>query len=139
MKFFLSSRYSRREELLGYAQILKNTGHEVTARWLYGEHEAKDDNPDEQEAVDWSLEDLNDINQCDIYLIFNDAEGSMRGGLFVEYGYALGTGKTAYLIGVRTNIFTYVVPHHLTFAHFYEYMLRNPDKFTNNQTAMELI
>lgn len=137
MKFFLSGRYSRREELLGYSKILKNTGHDVTARWITGEHEAKDVNPTEQEMKDWALDDMNDINQSDTFLLFTD-EHARRGGHYVEFGYALGTGKEAYLIGQTTNVFSALVPQFSTFNAFLNYLLRNPSLFEIDQITMEL-
>jgi hypothetical protein len=137
MKFFLSARYSRREELLGYSTILKNTGHEVSARWLTGEHEAKDETATNEEMRDWALDDMNDINQADTFLLFTD-ELARRGGHYVEYGYALGIGKEAYLIGQPTNVFSALVPRFDTFNAFLDYLLRNPELFECDQTTMEL-
>lgn len=137
MKFFLSSRYSRREELFGYSQILKNVGHEVTARWLTGEHEAKDANPTEKEMKDWALDDMNDINQSDAFLLFTD-EYARRGGHYVEFGYTLGKGMEVYLIGQTTNVFTALVPCFDTFSAFLDYLLRNPELFEIDQVTMEL-
>ena len=37
MKVYLAARYSRRDELNGYADELRAAGHRVDARWLRGE------------------------------------------------------------------------------------------------------
>lgn len=42
MRIYLAARYSRRLELCGYRDLLAALGHEVTSRWLNGEHQISD-------------------------------------------------------------------------------------------------
>lgn len=124
--FYLAARYSRREELLGYAEQLRELGHEVTSRWLEGQHQA-----DELEiaaaghvhevpevARRFAEEDVEDVTFADVVIAFSEPPRSSasRGGRHVEFGMALGWVLAGYrsldgrarrvvVIGQRENVF----------------------------------
>lgn len=111
MKYYLAARYSRRQELLGYADRLRSKGHEVTNRWLSGANETLDKmqvtyaQPDMMRK--WAREDLDDIYAADVLVYFTDNEPGGRGGAAVEFGYALNHPfMTTTVVGKFTNIFT---------------------------------
>lgn len=125
MKIYLAGRYGRREELLGYAAKLgAEFGHEVTSRWLRGEHEASDGNPTPEQAEQWAEDDLADIARADMLVAFAEEPNSQhgRGGRHVEFGYALALGLVVVVVGQRENVFHNLgnVWHFDTFERFCE-------------------
>jgi len=108
MKYYLAARYSRREELLRYAWQLEALGHEVTSRWIRGEHEMPEvgdaDTTDEafnkvtdekraEIGKQFALEDLDDLMNAECLIAFTEQPGQTkgrgRGGRHVELGFAL--------------------------------------------------
>ncbi len=109
MKIYLAARYSRREELVGYAEELRAAGHIITSRWLRGRHEHKGPEalmPLEHREL-WALENNEDILSSDCVVSFTEPEDSPygRGGRHVEFGLALATGRRLVVVGHRENIF----------------------------------
>ena len=117
LSVYLASRYSRRDELLGYAKDLEMLGCDVTSRWVYGEHDVKEDDLDEGDPKDNALrarfaqEDINDLMAARLVICFTERprHGSTRGGRHVEFGIALATKKMCWVVGHRENIF-YCMP-----------------------------
>lgn len=116
MKIYLAARYSRREELNRYADDLRSAGHEVTSRWLNGDHQISDEalnddhgdqgfNHDERQR--FALEDWDDLMAASLVISFTEAprSSSSRGGRHVEFGAALADGKQCVVIGPRENVF----------------------------------
>lgn len=115
MKVYLASRYSRREELLGYAAELAEHGIEVTARWIQGLHEVPPEGMevDSPEHHQWCAEDdIADVEAADLLVAFTEPEGSIagrgRGGRHVELGYAIAKGKHVIVCGHRENVFCHL-------------------------------
>ena len=108
MRIYIASRYGRRAEMVEAARQLEALGHEVTSRWIDGEHEAVDATASDEERRGWALEDVADIDRCQVLLAFTEepgAAGGGRGGRHIETGYALGCGKLVYLVGPSENVF----------------------------------
>ena len=116
MLIYLAARYSRLEELNGYAKDLRGIGHEVKARWLKGSHQLHK-NADLVEAATQSVpiegrpfavDDYEDVCKADALIAFSEAPrqvGASRGGRHVEFGVALALGKRVIVVGPRENIF----------------------------------
>lgn len=102
-KFYLAGSYARREELAGYARELQYHGHEVTAKWLDGDYD------DLVYAFQGAEDDLCDIRDCEVFVLFTDNYMAATGGKDFEAGFAYAHGKRHVLIGERRNVF-----HHLT-------------------------
>lgn len=109
---YLAARYSRREEMLGYAGQLEAFGYTVTARWITGIHEkpgAPNDGPSytDAERAHFASEDLADLRAADILIAFTEPAhaGPARGGRHVELGYALASGHRVIVVGHRENVF----------------------------------
>ena len=113
---YLAARYSRREELDGYRDQLERIGHQVTSRWLNGNHPISDaglaDEHGDQgfgvaERSRFALEDLEDLTAADTIIAFTEAprSTSSRGGRHVELGIAIGQGKRVIVVGHRENVF----------------------------------
>ena len=112
MKIYLAGRYGRRLELLQYATDLMAMGHEVTSRWLAGEHEMIDEQPDHESAQRFALEDLADLREANCLIAFTEEPGPVpgraRGGRHVELGYAICAGKHVCIVGHLENTFCHL-------------------------------
>ena len=115
LKVYLAARYDRREEMCRYAEILRELGHQVPARWLLGTHQI-DPNPEKVdedaenvpiEAAPFAQDDYEDIRDCDCLVFFSEPATtySKRGGRHVEFGLALAWGKRVCVIGPAENVF----------------------------------
>jgi nucleoside 2-deoxyribosyltransferase len=103
MKIYLAAKYSRREEMQRYANQLAARGHQVTSRWIHGDHEG---DGYMARAARFAQEDLDDLAEADCLIQFvESARAETRGGNHVEFGYALATGKLLVVVGVRGNVF----------------------------------
>lgn len=114
MKFYLAARYSRREELAGYAEQLRALGHEVTSRWLEGNHQISDAGLESEEAIyiaarrRFAREDIDDLLAADVCVSFTETprSGHSRGGRHVEFGVAIADPRLdCVVIGPRENVF----------------------------------
>lgn len=139
LKIYLAARYSRREELCGYRDLLDREGMFVTSRWLDGDHQISDtgapigdngtaliegdDGSTSARAValraKFAAEDLADVMGCDLLIAFTEPPRSnaSRGGRHVELGLALGRKKVVFVVGPRENIFCWL-PEVEQFADF---------------------
>ena len=102
--FYLASRYGRLDELVQYRDHLRRLGHEVTSRWLNGEHRISED--DTSRWYEFAEDDLDDIDAADVLIHFSQkARTPSRGGRFVEVGYALALGMRVINVGPIENVF----------------------------------
>ena len=114
MKYYLASRYGRRLEMCAYRAQLRANGHEVTRRWLNGDHQIADVVPSEadkeREANRFASEDMQDVARADCVISFTEPPRSphSRGCRHVEFGIALALDKSCVVIGPKENVF-----HHL--------------------------
>lgn len=115
MRVYLAARYSRKDELLGYATELAELGIEVTSRWIQGLHEIPPEGieVDSHEHYQWCAEDdLADLDAADVLVAFTEPEGLIagrgRGGRHVELGYAIAKGKPVLICGHRENVFCHL-------------------------------
>jgi hypothetical protein len=111
LKVYLAARYSRREELCGYADELRVVGFEVTSRWLAGNHQISDAGLSEQaqaeERTRFATEDWEDLMAADVTISFTEPPRgtNSRGGRHVEFGAALAVGQQCFVVGHRENVF----------------------------------
>lgn len=121
MKFYLAARYSRFQEMQTYRDHLLISGHEVTSRWIEGNHQIDDAGlslqAKEEERVRFALEDLSDLISADCIIAFTEEPRSSnsRGGRHVEFGIAVASQKKLIVVGFRENVF-YCLPD----VEFYE-------------------
>ena len=110
MKVYLAGRFGDRETLRELRGVLARVGVTVTSRWLDSGHQS--DDPTDAERSQYAREDLYDIDDADVLVLWNPAHHhrSGRGGRHVELGYALAKRKRVILIGQRENVFHYL-PH----------------------------
>ena len=104
------------------AAILRAKGIQVTSSWL-NEHWDAGTTMDQippKELSEFAAQDLADIVSADTLILFSmdPMIPGVRGGRHVEFGYALGRGKRIIVVGVKENIFHYLlrVKHCTTIA-----------------------
>lgn len=100
MRIYLASKFSRRTELMRYAEQLRVQGHTITSRWLTPYEYAN-------RRRGWAflaMADLLDLERADMAVFFT-TEARTRGGLHVEFGYALAQKKEVLVVGPRPTIF----------------------------------
>lgn len=117
-KVYLAARYSRREELQGYAAQLRELKlAEVPARWLNEDHDW--DGVDLVRAQQLAHDDIEDLGRCHAVVVFTEEAGSYRrGGSLVELGMAMASGKHVVIVGPAPNVFATLAetPRFLTWA-----------------------
>lgn len=111
MTIYLAARYSHRERMLRVADVLTTLGHEVTSRWIRGDHQITDGGlSDESQRVmrtRFATEDIEDLRRAECCISFTEEPRSTltRGGRHVEFGAAIALGKRCIVVGPRENVF----------------------------------
>ena len=112
MKLYLAGQYRQKDELAAVAEQLRAAGHTIIARWLDEPHAPTTtlDQVDEDQLCEYAIQDLEDIEACEIFVFFSVAPDvpTVRGGRHVEFGFALGSNKHVIVVGEKENIFHYL-------------------------------
>lgn len=101
---YLAASWRMKLVMQEYRDQLEGVGMRVTSRWI--------DSPDHEEGhvpgtlsnMHRGVQDIQDIDAADTLIAFTSIP-STTGGMHVEFGYALGKGKTVIVVGPYTNIF----------------------------------
>jgi hypothetical protein len=131
VKIYLAARFSRRDELQGYAAQLTRMGHEVTSRWLWVDHQLTDADQQDREVAYlrghvFALDDLADVRRADIVVSFTESPRTgTRGGRHVEFGIGLERELGLVIIGPREHVFHYLpwVIQYDSWEAYYNYLL----------------
>ncbi len=113
-RIYLAARYSQRDEMLGVADTLRSLGHEITSRWIEGDHQIDDHGlsaeAKAEERTRFAQEDWEDLWAANWVISFTEAPRSSnsRGGRHVEFGAAMAWGKRCIVVGPRENVFHYL-------------------------------
>ena len=108
MRLYLAAAYSRAEEMRAMAELFRQDGHEITARWIEGKHDTPPEGiePNSREHDAWAAQDdLDDINRSDCIVSFTGGGNRSRGGRHVEFGYGLAVGIRLVIVGEREPVF----------------------------------
>jgi hypothetical protein len=92
----------------GYAKELEHFGHQVTSRWIRGEHEIHEGCDSAEFNRKFAAEDYVDLRIAHTMIAFTEepsVKSRGRGGRHVELGLALAWGKRILLVGPRENVF----------------------------------
>jgi hypothetical protein len=121
MKIYLAARYGRFPEMQDYAADLRALGHDVTSRWILGDHDLRSHGQSDADEwiVRWAQEDWQDLTAAEAVISFTESPlanmpGRSRGGRHVEFGAAVAMGKRCIVVGWRENVF-----HHLPEVTFF--------------------
>lgn len=107
-KLYLAASYDRYFEINKYRYVLEDLGYEVTSSWLtrpfrpYGSEDLTEDELEQTADVD-----ISDLDDAGILVLFTESPDTGRGGKYVELGYAISRWMWIFLVGPRTNVFTY--------------------------------
>jgi nucleoside 2-deoxyribosyltransferase len=119
LKVYLAGMFFTKELRKAQAQELRDSGIEVTSRWIdetVPHTVTMKDIPDKYHE-ETAQADLEDIDNADILIAFVPTDSELtqvsvataaRGGRHVEMGYALGSNKPIFVVGPKENVF-----HHL--------------------------
>lgn len=95
MKFYIAARFAHKEEVRRLHKIVRARGHEIVCDWtMYLPIKPYGENPDKAER--YSLEDLEGVRGCEVFVLIDDKEGT---GMHSELGAAIILGKIVYVIG----------------------------------------
>lgn len=118
MKLYIAACFEERYRLRPYAKKIKQMGHKVLADWLSDRVDSLDMEDVETNAIKDATRDLDNVIKCDI-LILDTIVNNTRGGKYVEEGgllmwnrlvergYLDHISKDFWIVGPRTNVFTY--------------------------------
>ena len=109
MRIYLAARYRRLDEMRRYANDLLTRGHQVTSRWLQGDHQAPGALNDPSWA-DIAQEDVDDVLAADAVVSFAEPDRGGGGGRHVEFGIGLASGKRLLVVGQAEHLFHTVQP-----------------------------
>jgi nucleoside 2-deoxyribosyltransferase len=125
-KVYIASKYSRKNEMRhDIAPAIRHAGIEVTSRWhdieetgsswekAQKEYDVRGEGHIDREhglLKYYATIDLEDVDAADAIVLFSEDPTipHLRGGRHVEFGYAMGKGKTCYVVGMRENIFHFI-------------------------------
>lgn len=131
MNIYLSSRYSRMNELRGYAEEIRKINPElvVNSRWLKGDHvlEVGSSLTVDEQNCRFAEEDVEDVTNADMLVMFScDPKTPGRGGRHVEFGIAVALGIPIAVVGPKENVFHDLpeVEQFDSFKEFEQYILR---------------
>ena len=129
MKFYISARYSRRQDAEDLGHLILENGHNVTSRWVWREQPDNYEVMEHEEVAQLALEDIDDVIKADALIALSEPSDNPygRGGRHVEYGYALACGMVIIVIGPLENIFHYMneVSNFETVDEFIDYLKEN--------------
>ena len=110
---YLASSYDRIKELNEYKRDLSDIGFIITSRWLQRHYkldiniQIEETGLNNDEAIHFAAEDLEDIYRSDIIILFSSICKTQysKGGHNVELGIGLALNKHIYIVGPIENIF----------------------------------
>jgi hypothetical protein len=112
-KVYIAAAYSNKDQACRVRAIIGAIGYACTSTWLDSIHGdavslLNSGKATLEQVQAWARQDLADIDAADILLLLTQDPTTpmVRGGRMTELGYAMGKGKTIWIIGPRENIFT---------------------------------
>lgn len=127
MRFYLASRWGRKNEMAQLSQYLRIWNQEVVSHWTdEPKMDQKEDgnytenwHPDGDVASTIARNDLRAITTATHLVLFTDrSRAGITGGRHVEFGFALAHPfVTTIVVGPRTNPFHYLADHYFEDVH----------------------
>lgn len=121
MNVYLAARFAARPQMREYAAQLTALGFRVTAHWIWVEGDPTESVVAPAERTAAALQDVGDLMASHMVIAFDGDPAdpnTERGGRHVEFGMAVGFGKTLVYVGERRHVFHYLpsVLHYPTWA-----------------------
>lgn len=108
-KVYMAAPFAKAPLMQKYAAELEATGkYKVVSRWHTGAHDGEAfKGGDRAGMYKEASEDLDDLDSADILIAFTQAPNTKfsSGGRHVEFGYALASCRTTYVVGPVENVF----------------------------------
>lgn len=108
MRVYLAGRFSAQQALREWREELEKRGHRVVSRWLDAGQRPPAGRRRIRFMAEWAEKDLIDLESADAIILRTSGGTGRQGGLYVEFGYAIATDKMLFMVGPRTNAFTYL-------------------------------
>lgn len=111
MKVYLAAPWVERESLPAIARVFEGAGHTITERWW--EHDDVPGYPnntteaDDKELANQAIKDFQGVLTADVMVLINSAKSE---GKAVETGIAIAAGMPVIVVGVKSNIFHWMLP-----------------------------
>ena len=109
---YLAAPFQRKAEIAEVARELRGMKYSVVSTW---HDRAEPANYTFLDARQWAVEELFEIEQAYLLVVFTGGTGPMTGGKDVELGYAMGKGIRTCRVGPRVNIF-HSLDHYMMFT-----------------------
>lgn len=87
MRWYLASRTKYTKQMQEIAKVLIANGQEISSTWIYIEEQLKPFLENLQRVQDISIENVKQLLNTDVFVLFNDLEGV---DIFIELGVVLG-------------------------------------------------
>ena len=108
MKVYLSARYRRRLEMRGIRDELEKRGCQVVSQWIDETYGSFKDVSSEYEKLLIAKQDKQDMQACDLFILFSDEGKTTHGMRFFEHGYVSALGKAVWIVGKEENYFQWL-------------------------------
>ncbi len=116
---YLGGAFEAKNRLMGLRDVLETIpGVKVIGTWLnetpddpVGLKESEADGPVVEQATAYAIRDLDEIYGADL-LILDTIQTNDRGGKDTEFGCALASGLTSWVVGPRRNVFQRLADKH---------------------------
>lgn len=120
MHLYIASFFDTRARLKPVVATLTSLGYTLMSRWLDEASGATYTTSTPEYLADCAWRDLLDIGVSDIVVI-DTIDATPRAGREVELGWALGLGKTCYVVGPKRNVFHEIIRNFATWEDALEY------------------
>src|SRR5471030_1765684 len=87
MKIYVASKFENIHEVKRVINLLRGSGHEITADWTTHEHVQPVTDGNRELAMKYAVEDLNGTKTCDIFILLTTQANGV--GSTTEFGAAL--------------------------------------------------
>jgi hypothetical protein len=112
MRVYLAGKYRQRAFFQYVADTLEACGHQVVSQWIYETvAKSKEELIGTGHGMEFAEQDLVNIDCAEMLVLDTTLlqQEETMGGMYVEFGYALGQGKVLVVVGPPTNLFTRLI------------------------------
>lgn len=119
MKFYIASRFDKRDEVKKLQKVLADNGHEIVGDWT--DHKPiKPYDKNQDMAKEYATDDINGVKNADVFIILSDEAGT---GMYVELGAAI----TSNILKGKPKIYAVGEHNSRSMFYFHPSVVRLPD------------